>query len=520
MKGHQDSAPQVSAPAVLLAVLAIGTCGLIYELMAGTVASFVLGDSIMQFSTVIGVYLFAMGAGAWLSGAITDRLILRFIEVELIIALIGGFSAAILFMAFARLSFFGVVLYGVVFLIGTLVGLEIPLLVRILRDQFELKDLLARVLTFDYLGALVASLAFPMFVVPTLGLVRGSFAVGLLNAIVAIACTEILKAHLSSKFQVYRLRLLGLVVLGLMIAGMVMSERITRLAEDSMFAYRIVHARTTPYQRLVVTRGGGGFQLYINGALQFSSIDEHRYHEALVHPPMVAAHALSGRWPEKVLILGGGDGLALRELLSYPSVKSATLVDLDPDMTEMSRTLPLIKRQNQGSLDSPRAHVVNADAFVWIRKEAPKVGPFDVIIIDFPDPNSFSLGKLYTRHMYKMVHKALSPNGVVVVQSTSPMFARQSFWMVAETMEAAGFVTRSYRASIPSFGDWGYTLAAKRPFERPQGLYPRPYAFLNEATLAALFAFPEDASRVPTEVNRLDNQSLVQVYAREWGQIF
>ncbi|MEO1339224.1 MAG: polyamine aminopropyltransferase, partial [Myxococcota bacterium] len=183
----------MSAPAILISVFAIGTCGLLYELLAGTLASYVLGDSVTQFSTIIGVYLFAMGVGAWLSGFIDRDIVGRFVEIEIAVALVGGSSAAVLFLAFAKVAWFSVLLYGLVFVIGALVGLEIPLLMRILQDQYDLKDLVARVLTVDYLGALVASLAFPLFVVPRLGLVRGSFAVGVLNAAVAIWCTYLLQ---------------------------------------------------------------------------------------------------------------------------------------------------------------------------------------------------------------------------------------------------------------------------------------------------------------------------------------
>ncbi len=504
---------QLSAPSVLVAVFVIGTCGLIYELLAGTLASYVLGDSITQFSTIIGVYLFAMGVGAWLSSFIEKDVVARFIEVEIAVALVGGLSAAILFLSFARVGFFRVVLYGIVLLIGILVGLEIPLLMRILKRHYNLKDLVSRVLTVDYLGALLASLAFPLFIVPKLGLVRGSFAVGCLNGVVAIWCTFLLVDLLPRRRQITFLRIEAFGTMAILILGAFFSKEITTLAEDSLYSDPIVFAKTSPYQRIVVTERKSSFQLYINGALQLTSLDEHRYHEALVHPPMSVAKTLSGSSPRRVLILGGGDGMAARELLRYESIQSITLVDLDPMITQIARSLPLLKDQNKNSLDDPRVKVINKDAMIWLRDEVKQ--PFDAVIIDFPDPNNFSLGKLYTTRFYRLLKRVLAPNGTVVVQATSPMLARRSYWCVATTMEAVGFSVRGYHASVPSFGEWGYILAAHKPFEVPRALHPKGLKFLTADSLPTLFVFPADMDRVKADVNSLNNQVLVQYYAKE-----
>lgn len=510
--------PPVSGPAVLLAVFAIGTCGLVYELLAGTLASYVLGDSVFQFSTIIGVYLFAMGVGAWLSGFVVRDVVARFIEIEIAVGLIGGCSAAILFLAFSRVSFFLVILYALVLVIGALVGLEIPLLMRILKDQYDLKDLVSRVLTVDYLGALVASLAFPIFIVPKLGLVRGSFAVGCLNAVVAIWCTHLLASSFARRPRVLFLRFEAYASLAVLVVGLVFSDQITKLSEDALYSDPIVFAKTTPYQRVVVTQGKASFQLYINGALQLSSADEHRYHEALVHPPMAVAKARGGRGARRVLVLGGGDGLAVREILEHDGVEQVKLVDLDPVMTTIAKDLPLLSQQNQRSLFDPRVEVENADAFVWIgAPERKEEAPWDVIIIDFPDPNSFSLGKLYTRHFYRMVKRRLAADGALVVQATSPMYARRSFWCVAQTLEAAGFEVRAYHVAVPSFGEWGYALAAPGPFEVPDDL-PGPQRYLTPEVMQNMFVFGEDMARLPAEVNRLNNQVLVQYYEDEWSR--
>src|ERR1035437_1515534 len=316
------------APLLFLNVLVIATCGLIYELLAGTLSSYVLGDSVTQFSIIIGIYLFAMGVGSWLSSFIEKDLAEKFVEVELGVAVVGGFSAPLLFLTFAHLSYFGIVLYAVVFVIGVLVGLEIPLLMRILKDELDFKDLISRVLAFDYIGALVASLLFPIFLVPRLGLNRTSLLFGMLNAGIGLWGTWLLLPLI--KQNVTLLRVKGFVILVLLVIGFIKADKLTSMAEDALFVDNIIYAKSSPYQRIVVTKSKTGYSLFLNGNLQFNSFDEYRYHEALVHP---AFASFQGN-VKRVLVLGGGDGLALREIEKYPSVEFIQLVDLDPDMTK------------------------------------------------------------------------------------------------------------------------------------------------------------------------------------------
>nr|MDQ3040862.1 polyamine aminopropyltransferase [Acidobacteriota bacterium] len=317
-------------PLLFLNVIVIATCGLIYELLAGTLASYVLGDSVTQFSLIIGIYLSAMGVGSWLSGFLDKDLAKHFVEIELAVAVLGGFSAPLLFFSFANVSYFNVILYGTVFGIGTLVGLEIPLLMRILKDELDFKKLVARVLALDYAGALVASLLFPIFLVPKLGLTRTSLVFGILNAAVGIWGTWLLE-NLIKKRDVNILRVKGFIIIVLLAIAFIKADALTSLAEDNLFTDNIIYAKSSSYQRIVVTKGKTGYALFLNGNLQFNSFDEYRYHEALVHPAMLAADAN----PKRILVLGGGDGLAVREILKYPSVQSVTLVDLDPAMTEL-----------------------------------------------------------------------------------------------------------------------------------------------------------------------------------------
>src|ERR1041385_4186252 len=493
-------------PLLFLNVLIVATCGLIYELLAGTLASYVLGDSVTQFSLIIGIYLFAMGVGSWLSRFIDKGLARRFVDIELAVAVLGGFSAPLLFLTFSRVNYFYVVLYFIVFAIGVFVGLEIPLLLRILKDEIEFKELVSRVLAFDYVGALVASILFPILFVPRLGLIRTSLVFGMLNAGVALWGTWMLRPLI--KGRIAGLRVKAVLVMVLLVIGLVKANKITSLAEDEMFADEIVFARDTPYQRIVITRGRAGFQLFLNGNLQFSSTDEYRYHEALVHPAMLLSNN-----PKRVLVLGGGDGLALREILKYPSVERVTLVDLDPEMTKLSSRFPPLAQLNGGSFNDPRVQVINEDAFIWL--EDTNDAPYDAAIVDFPDPNTFALGKLYTTRFYRLLKSRLTATAAVSVQSTSPMFARNSYWCIIRTLEAAGFFVRPYYTAVPSFGLWGYALARVNPFD-PPARAPAGLRFLDDQTLVSMFTLSKDIEPVPLEINRLVNRALVRYYEGEW----
>jgi spermidine synthase len=488
-------------------VFVVAICGLIYELLAGTLGSYLLGDSVTQFSLVIGLYLSAMGGGAWLSRRLEKDLARRFLEIELAVAVVGGLSAPVLFLCFGTVVHFQVVLLGFVSAIGVLVGLELPLLMRMLEGQVELKDLVSRVLTFDYIGALAAAVMFPLVLVPKLGLVRSSLLMGGLNASIALWGTWLLADRLGKSVVGVRIR--AIVVLAGMIVAFAFSDHFTSWAEDEMYADPIVFTQTTPYQRIVVTHGRAGFQLFLNGNLQFASADEYRYHEALVHPAMVSADAP----PKKVLILGGGDGLAMREVLSHPSVEQVTLVDLDPAMTGLSKKFPELARLNRQSMLDHRVTVINDDAMVWLDEHP---GVWDVIIVDFPDPNTFALGKLFTKLFYRRLLARLSPGGAVSVQATSPLFARKSYWCIVDTVHAAGFEVHPYQVTVPSFGVWGYVLARRVPFDPPKHVPNVALRYLNDEAMAAMFVMPADMTHIPVEINQLDNQALVRYYEREW----
>ena len=496
---------------LIISVFIVASCGLAYELIMAALASYLLGDSILQFSSIIGLYLFAMGIGAHLTRYIKDEdALARFIEIELLVGIVGGLSALALFVAFGLAAApFRSLLYAFVLITGIIVGMEIPLVMRVLhREQAAFADLVARVLTFDYLGALAVSLLFPLVLAPRLGMARSALLFGLLNAAVALLTARIFRAQLP-RYPALRRR--ALLVLAALAAAFVYADRITFHAEQSYFGDPIVYERHTPYQRLVITRWKDDTRLYLNGNLQFSSRDEARYHEALVLPAMqMAARA------ERVLILGGGDGLAAREVLKYPQVQSLTLVDLDAEMTQTFATSATLTALNGGALTHPKTRVINADAAQWLEESSEQ---FDVILIDLPDPSNFSLGKLYSVPMYRQVARHLTEGGLIVVQSTSPYFAPHAYWSVVATLEAAGLATAPYHVYVPSFGEWGFVLAGKgATFPVPER-FDVPTRYLTAATAAEMFRFPPDMARRDVEPNYLNTQILVHYFEEDWRDV-
>ena len=518
-----SGSPVRSAEAALLvSVFVVAACGLVYELAAGALASYLLGDSVLQFSTVIGTYLFAMGIGSWLSRYIERQLVAHFLRIELLVGLVGGLMPAALFALQTEApASFRFALYGLVIAVGTLVGLEIPLVMRILKktlsrdaggaggahDRAGLGSIVSQVLTFDYLGALAVALAFPLLFVPRLGILRTALFFGLLNAAVAVWALWLFRAQVRQRGAH---AFAAAAVVTVLAAAFAWADRLSTWAEDRFYGDSVIASATSPYQRLVVTSSHhGGLRLYLNGNLQFDARDEYRYHEALVHPAL-AAHGA----PRKVAVLGGGDGLAVREVLRWPSVESVVLVELDPHVTRLFSTRRELVALNGGSLVNPKVTVLNRDAFGWLEETTET---FDAIVVDFPDPTSFAVGKLYTKSFYELLDRRLAAGGFASVQTTSPLVARKSFWTVATTIEAAGLAVTPLHAHVPSFGEWGFLVAGRRPFRSPTVL-PPGLRFLTVDGFRALADFPPDMARVPTEVNRLSNQVLVQTFEEEWGK--
>ena len=494
---------------LLFAVFTIATCGLVYELVAGTLASYLLGDSVKQFSFIIGVYLFSMGVGSYFSKFLVKNMLNTFIEIEILVGLVGGLSSVVLFLLFESVQSFQLILYFLVFITGCLVGLEIPLLMNILKDKVEFRDLVSNVFTFDYIGALLASILFPLILVPKLGIMGTSLFFGMINISIAIVLCFLLKRELKKlrllKFKAIASFLLLLVVF-------IFSNKILSYSEGKLYGENIIYSSSTQYQRIVLTHNKSDYRLYLNNNLQFSSADEYRYHEALVHPVMSMAKKV-----DHVLVFGGGDGLAVREILKYTAVKKVTLVDLDEGMTKLFETNTILTGFNQKSLLNSKVTVVNQDAYIWAKNCQNK---YDVVVIDFPDPSNYSLGKLYSLNFYKTVQQLLSPNGVIVVQTTSPYFAPKSFWCINKTIMEVFPQVDAYHAYVPSFGEWGYTIAMNS-FETNFNQVNRSVDGLKfyNFQFDKFNYFSKDMISKDIEINRLDNQILVRYFDEEWGKI-
>ncbi len=514
----------------------ISVCAIIFELLIASLSSYLLGNSVYQFSITIGLYLSSMGIGSWLSQYFKENLIGRFAMIEIFVGILGGSSAVLLYYAFGDGTGHGgytAMMVSLTVLIGTGVGFEIPLLIRIIKRFSDLRVSVANVLAVDYLGSLLGSVAFPIFLLVHLGIVRTSLVVGTINVIVAVAATFVFRRHIRGA--------LPLVVIGVLctiglIVGAGRSTTINAFFERRLYRDPIEMTEQSPYQRMVVTRGrlstyrqaprpkAAGdearprrpfveqdeedFRLYLDGDLQFSSIDEYRYHEALVHPAMSAMAARRGDLD--VLLLGAGDGLAAREVLRYDRVRSITLVDLDSAVTDLARQFEPLRRLNGGSLFDPRVTVVHRDGFTYLLQTK---WLFDTIIVDLPDPDVPALSKLYSVAFYQLAKRHLADDGLIVTQSTSPYFTPRTFWCIHRTMEQAGLHPTPYVVNVPAFGIWGFNVAGRRQLDVSQlSLRVGGLRFLNQQVMRGLFALPLDLASVPVEPNVIDRPVIIQYY--------
>lgn len=506
---HADPAPDIRDIWLLGATFVVAVAGLVYELIAGAVSSYLLGDSVTQFSLVIGIFMTSMGLGAWLSRYV-QRAERGFTLSQILLGIIGGFSAPVLFLSYGWLGQVQGLLFLVVIGIGTLSGLEIPLITRILQARGALPHTLSNVLTADYVGALVAAILFPLLVVPQLGLMAASLVFGVLNLAVAALSLWLFRERIG-----LALPFLWAVGLTACLAALIWSDRLVSLADTALHEDDVIFAEDTPYQRITITRFRDRTRLFLNGSIQFDSFDEYRYHEALVHPAM--AHVAGAR---NVLILGGGDGMAAREVLRWDNVQAVSLVDLDPRVTEIFRNVPHLAELNDFALSDDRLEIVNTDAWKFV-ESADDI--FDVIIIDLPDPKNFAVSKLYSREFYARLVERLSARGVIVTQAGSPVFATQAFWSIHETLAQTrnpiapgdGLLTRPYHAYVPSFGDWGFVLASFGQLPA-QTTLPPGLRFYDTGIWDRLTQFPADTGPVDVEPNSIMSHPLVAYYRHGW----
>ena len=490
-------------------VLVAGMCSIVYELLISTTVSYFLGHSVQQFSITIGLYMAAMGLGSWISRWINRDLLLAFITVEIALAVVGGLCVPLLYVAYAYTDLIQFTMLALIIAVGALTGLEVPLLTRALEHQETLSKNLANVLSLDYLGALLATLAFPFLLVPFLGVFRSSLIFGLINLGLGAFNLWYFAPQLGVKRPMV-LRWTGIAVALFMATLLVFSQGLLSAWTSSLYSDRVVLNKQTPYQKIVMTQYKDDLRLFLDGNLQFSSIDEYRYHEALVHIPMT-----THPHPQRVLVLGGGDGMAIRELLKYAGIKRIDQVDLDPAMIELGEHNPRLQALNDNSMNDPRVHTHARDAMVYLDQPGRR---YDAIIVDLPDPNNISLARLYSREFYRLARSHLTKDGIFVTQATSPYFATNTFWSIEKSVEQAGFaVVTPYHVEVPSFGDWGFVYASMRQTPLRPAEPTVPTRFMSQTVMSGALAFARDER--PTKSVRassLDRPTVYRYYMDGW----
>ncbi len=495
----------------------VSICGIIFEVLFGAIGSYILGDGVKQYTLTISLFLTGMGIGASLSEHVTKKLLLSFVWIEFVIALVGGFSTFVLFGINAYLSdgTDALFLYSITLLVGALTGVELPILIRKANEiGVSLSKSTARVLFSDYAGGLIGGLLFVFLLRPQLGMVKTAFFVALINVSVALWVLFYFRKEIH-RYKVHGL--VGITIFLILVGGLLFGEQTAFSFEQKMYRDPIVYAEETKYQRMILTKEQGDIRLFLDGQLQFSSSDEYRYHEMLIHPAMALANKR-----ERILVLGGGDGLAVRELLKYEETKSITLVDLDPAVIHLAKEHPDLLRLNKGSLSNEKVRVINEDAFEFIGNSADF---YDVIIVDLPDPNNESLNKLYTIEFYSLLRNHLHPGGTINVQATSPVFATEVYWTINHTIKETGLYTKNLHIDIPSFGNWGFVLAKREQFRLESANFIVETNYLTQEVLLASTSFGKDEDEVikgengkakKLEVNSLINPHLIEKYEKAW----
>lgn len=366
--------------------------------------------------------------------------------------------------------------------------------------------MLANLTAADYLGALIGGLSWPFALLPHLGMIRGAVATGIVNLVAAaIVSLFALRRILGARQLVTALCALA-VALGLLVTTLVRAHDIETTSRQRLYSDPIIAYQHSAYQEIVVTRRGNDLRLYLDGGLQFSTIDEYRYTESLVYPPL-------GNGAHSVLVPGGGDGLAARELLRSPGVQTIVQVELDPAVIQLARTT--MRGANGGSLDNPRVRIVIDDALTWLRGGHPEVRPsagFDAVIIDLPAPNTPVLGRLYSVEFYTLAAHALTRNGLMVVQAGSPYSTPQAFWRTVCTIEAAGYAVTPYHVHVPTFVDWGFALARYGDTAPTPAVAPNapPLRFLNQRVLDAATVFSDDVAARTLAPSTLEHPRIVE----------
>ncbi|MFY0686801.1 MAG: polyamine aminopropyltransferase [Cyclobacteriaceae bacterium] len=493
-----------------VALFATGLAGIVSEYTLSTLATYFLGDSVFQWTMIVSIMLFSMGLGSRLSKRIDSNLLERFVLIEFALSVVASNVTVIVYTFFAFYGNTLFIIYSLSILIGLLIGMEIPLVIR-LNDQFEsLKVNISSALENDYYGSLAGGVFFAFVGLPILGLTYTPLILGVINFMVAIVFIGVIWREIKERRS--WLIAYGVMVLVILSLTGIFSNDIVEWGDRIRFKDPVVYSEQSRYQKIVLTYSQGDYWLFLNGHQQLSTFDEALYHEPLVHPVM---HLHKN--PKSVLVLGGGDGAAVRELLKYPNVKKITLVDLDPAITELAKTHPVLTSINQGSLSHPKVEVINQDGFTFLDETTER---YDVIIADFPDPRTVDLGRLYSREFYWLCNKALSEKGMLVTQAGSPYYAEAAFHCIQKSIEAAGFKSVPLHNQVLTLGEWGWVIGAKdqrRDYKEELSETELVIAtqWLTDEVLVSLVSFGKQVLKTTladVKVNKLHDPVLYKYY--------
>lgn len=497
------------------ALFATGLSGVVAEYVLSTLASYFIGDSTVQWALIISTMLFSMGLGSRLSKYLEKDLLEKFIIIELLLTIFTSLCSLIAFTAAAYTIYTGLIIYSFSIIIGLLIGMEIPLVIR-LNEEFEaLRVNVSSILEKDYYGSLLGGVFFAFVGLPYLGLTYTPFVLAFINFSVTVAMVVLVWRSVLPLVRFRYGSMLG-VVATLLLTGVILAQPIVLQGEQKRYKDKVIFSEQSKYQKVVITQWEDDYWLYINGNQQLSTLDEAMYHEPLVHPAMKLQQQ-----PKKVLVLGGGDGCAVREVLRYSSVEAITLVDLDPLMTDLGKNHPVLKEVNEGALLSEKVEIINTDGFIFLQKDT---AFYDVVIIDFPDPNSVELSRLYSQEFYSMVHRRLTKYGVMITQAGSPYFATRAFRCIDLTIQAAGFSTVPMHNQVVTLGEWGWVLGMKKEVAAPAQLKKAlrrmdfeevETRWINGEAMSLITSFGKDIYAVDTdsvEVNKVNDPVLHRYY--------
>ena len=450
---------------LLFFTLIIAICWILYELMIWTLSSYLIWDSVRQFSFTIGFFMSGMWVWAYLSRFLEKNAIKNFLRVEIILSILWATSVILLKYAYILLSdndlSFQFIYFFLTIFLGSLVWIEIPLVATLYKQlKIKTKSIISDIFTFDYIWGLLASLLFPIILLPFLWLYNISIFIWSLNLLVAFLYLNYIRKKniklkiLDKKFFIKYFSIIFLVWL-YFIFLISISQKLENFYLKFYFKEPILQTYQTQYQNIVLTKRWEDLRMFLNWNIQFNSLDENRYHEALVDWPL---KILENKKYISVLVLWWWDWLAVRNLLKYNFIKNITLVELDPKMIEISKTQKDLVKLNKNSLNNSKVEIINTDAFKFIKNTKNK---YDFIIADFPDPRDVGTAKLYSKEFYIWINWTLEKDWVFVSQSSSSFFATKAFWSIDKTINSVFWNSLAYHRYLPSFWDWWFVLAKK-----------------------------------------------------------